>query len=129
MRVSKLLVIDASLDFQLLIQSYVEDCGIFCLAAMDFLQALAISSRELPDLILLDIDLPGGGGLLLLDRLRANLRTSEIPVFVMTEQTTPGLEFKARSQGARAFFHKPIHKEALIDTIRNVVVNPPPPQV
>jgi len=121
----KLLVIDDSSDFQLLIQTYLAECGVRCLAATDVVQATSTAVREQPNLILLDIGLPGGGGLLLLDRLKANLRTTKIPVIVVTAQTTPGLEAKARSQGAEAFLLKPIQKDALIDTIQRVLGIPP----
>ena len=125
LRPVKLLIIDDSLDFQLLIKTYLEDYGIVCLAATDVVQATSAAVREQPSLILLDIGLPGGGGLLLLERLRANLRTAKIPVIVITAQTDPELEAKVRSQGAEEFLHKPLQKEVLIDTLRRVLVRPP----
>lgn len=66
--------------------------------------------------------------MLLLDRLKSNLRTTKIPVIVVTAQTTPGLESKARSQGAVALLRKPIEKELLIDTLRQVLATPPTQQ-
>ncbi|MGC3972811.1 MAG: response regulator [Nitrospira sp.] len=125
----KLLLIDDSLDFQLLVTTYLKDCGITCLFATDAVQATSTAVREQPDLILLDIGLPGGGGLLLLERLRANLRTAKIPVVVITAQTTPGLESQVRSQGAEEFLHKPLEKEVLIDTLRRVLIPPSTEQV
>lgn len=122
----KLLVVDDSIDFQLLIRAFLEEQGIICLAATDVIQATSIAVREQPNVILLDIGLPGGGGLLLLERLRANLRTSKTAIIVITAQTTPGLESKVRSQGAEAFLHKPVEKEVLIETIRKVLITPPP---
>lgn len=123
-RVIKLLVISHSLDFQLLIKSYLEDCGIFCLAVTDVVQATATVVREQPHLILLDIDLPEGGGLLLLDRLRLNDSASKVPIVIITAHITSGLEPKIRSQGAIAFLHKPIEKEVLVDIVRQVLAKP-----
>lgn len=57
----KVLVIDDSLDFYLLIKTYLEESGIRCLAATDVVQATSTAVREQPNLILLDIGLPGGG--------------------------------------------------------------------
>lgn len=122
----KLLVVDDSIDFQLLIRAFLEEQGIICLAATDVIHATSIAVREQPNVILLDIGLPGGGGLLLLERLRANLRTSKTAIIVITAQTTHGLESKVRSQGAEAFLHKPVEKEVLIETIRKVLITPPP---
>jgi CheY-like chemotaxis protein len=122
----KLLIIDDSPDFQSLIKTYLEDVGIVCLFATDVVQATSAAVREQPNLILLDIGLPGGGGLLLLNRLRANLRTANIPVIVITAQTTPGLESQVRSQGAEEFLLKPLQKELFIATLRRVLSKPPP---
>ncbi|MBX3122576.1 MAG: response regulator [Nitrospira sp.] len=73
---------------------------------------------------LLDIDLPGEGGLLILDRLKTNYGRSKMSVFVMTTETSPGLESKARPQGISTFFQKPIQKEALIDALRRLLAKP-----
>jgi len=78
---------------------------------------------------MLGIGLPGGGGLLLLDRLRGNLRARRIPIIVITAQAISGLEAKARSQGAEAFLQKPVEKEVLMDMIRRVLGTPPPQQI
>lgn len=60
-RAIKILVINDSVDFHLLIESYLEDYGIFCLVETDVVQGTATAIREQPDLILFDSDLPGGG--------------------------------------------------------------------
>ena len=125
-RAIKILVINDSVDFHLLIESYLEDFGIFCLAETDVVQGTATAMREQPDLILFDMDLPGGGGLLFLDRLRATLPISNIPVIVVTAQTDPGIQATARAQSAVAVLDKPIKKEDLIDVIRQVLGTPPP---
>ena len=100
--------------------------GISCLAETDVVQGIATAIREQPDLILFDIDLPGGGGLLFLDRLRATLPISNIPVIVVTAQTDPGIQATARAQSAVAVLDKPIKKEELIDVVRQVLGTPPP---
>ena len=125
-RAIKILVINDSVDFHLLIESYLEDYGIFCLAETDVVQGIATAIREQPDLILFDIDLPGGGGLLFLDRLRATLPISNIPVIVVTAQIAPGIQATARAQSAVAVLDKPIKKEELIDVVRQVLGTPPP---
>ncbi len=125
-RAIKILVINDSVDFHLLIESYLEDYGIFCLAETDVVQGTVTAIREQPDLILFDIDLPGGGGLLFLDRLRATLPISNIPVIVVTAQIAPGIQATARAQSAVAVLDKPIKKEELIDVVRQVLGTPPP---
>lgn len=125
-RAIKILVINDSVDFHLLIESYLEDFGIFCLAETDVVQGTATAMREQPDLILFDMDLPGGGGLLFLDRLRSTLPISNIPVIVVTAQTAPGIQATARAKSAVAVLDKPFKKEDFIDVIRQVLGTPPP---
>ncbi|MCC2642161.1 MAG: uncharacterized protein K0S45_2574 [Nitrospira sp.] len=116
-----LLVIDDSPDFQVLIKTYLQGSNLSCLSAADSIQATGIALRQKPHVILLDIGLPGGDGLMLLDRLRINARTSPIPIIVTTAQTTYGLEAKARAKGAAAFLQKPIDRQKLLDTLQQVL--------
>jgi putative two-component system response regulator len=88
-----------------------EGSAFSCVAAMDAVQATSIALRQKPQLILLDIGLPGGSGLVLLDRLRTNIHTNAIPTIVVTAQTKPGLEAMVRAKGAVGFIQKPIGKE------------------
>lgn len=118
---TSLLIIDDSPDFQVLIKTYLHGSNLSCLCAADTIQATGIALREKPRLILLDIGLPGGDGLMLLDRLRANAHTRQIPIIVATGQTTPALEAKARAKGAAAYLQKPFDKQILLETLQQVL--------
>lgn len=117
----RLLIIDDSADFQLLVKTFLQDTNFFCLSAGDALQATGIAVREKPRVIILDIGLPGGDGVLLLERLRANTHTKTLPIIVATSQTAPGLEAKVRAKGAAAFLKKPIDKQILLETLQRVL--------
>lgn len=118
---NRLLIIDDSPDFQLLIKTFLQDSNFTYLSATDSLQATGIALREKPRVILLDIGLPGGDGLLLLERLRANAQTHGIPIIIATGQTTPGLEAKVRAKGAKAYLKKPVHKQIFLETLQRVL--------
>lgn len=117
----RLLIIDDSPEFQLLIKTFLQDTNFSCLSARDAFQAMGIAVREKPHVILLDIGLPGGNGLLLLERLRLNAHTKNIPIIVATGQTTPSLEAKVRAKGANAYLPKPIDKHKLLETLEEVL--------
>lgn len=116
-----LLVVDDSPDFQLLIKTFLHGGEYRVLSAADTIQATSLAVREKPDIILLDVGLPGGDGFLLLDRFRANSHTRQIPIIVTTGQTASGLDAKAKSKGAMAYMQKPITKEILLDTLAHVL--------
>ncbi len=117
----RLLIIDDSADFQLLVKTFLRDTNFFCLSARDAFQATGLAVREKPRIILLDIGLPGGDGVLVLERLRANTHTQAIPIVVATAQTAPGLEATVRGKGAAAFLKKPIDQQILLETLQRVL--------
>ncbi|MBX3235107.1 MAG: response regulator [Nitrospiraceae bacterium] len=118
---ARILVIDDSRDFQVLVRTYLNGTGWTVHGAADALQATGMALREKPKLILLDIGLPGGDGFMLLDRLHANVHTRGIPVIVTTAQTAAGLEAKAKAKGAQAFLQKPFEKQILLETLESVL--------
>jgi PAS domain S-box-containing protein len=77
--------------------------------------------REKPDVILLDIQLPGDSGWVVLTRLKENAGTRDIPVAVISVVDEPE---KARSLGAAAHFTKPITRAQLADFLQRDAVRP-----
>ncbi len=118
---ARILVIDDSQDFQILMQNYLHGTRWSFLCAGDALQATGMAVRDKPKLILLDIGLPGGDGFMLLDRLHANARTRSIPIIVTTAQTAAGLEARAKVKGAQGFLQKPFDKQKLLETLESVL--------
>jgi two-component system cell cycle response regulator len=73
--------------------------------------------RSAPDLILLDINMPGGTGIEVLKRLRVSSKTQHIPVIVVSGNESPTTEAAARELGAHDFIHKPVDQQRLSDAI------------
>lgn len=121
----KILVVDDSPDFQMLVKAFVTEEDYVVLTASDTLQATGSAIRDKPALIVVDIGLPGGDGWMLLDRLKANSITRHIPVVVVTGQTNPGLAEKAQAKGATTFLNKPIDKPTLLAIFNQFLSQPP----
>jgi len=68
--------------------------------------ALALALEESPDVIFLDLGLPGIGGLEVLERLRAHAATAAIPVVVLSNYSEPQLVAQSLRLGAREFLVK-----------------------
>jgi two-component system, cell cycle response regulator len=75
--------------------------------AGDAEQLLALVERELPDVVLLDHELPGLDGMTVLDRLRADDRLAAVPVIMLTESSDPELLVEALGRGAHDYLRKP----------------------
>ncbi|MDB4909008.1 MAG: uncharacterized protein JWO05_3792 [Gemmatimonadetes bacterium] len=84
------------------------NAGWFVIQASDAMQAIMFCVRQDPTCVMLDVNMPGGSGMLALKRLRANSRTSNLPVIVVTGSPTASLETEARQQGVRHFLSKPV---------------------
>jgi len=85
--------------------------------AVDALQTWMMALRSSPDLILLDINMPGGTGIEVLKRLRVSNKTQQIPVIVVSGDEHPTTEAMARELGAHDFLHKPVDQQKLIDAV------------
>ncbi len=86
-------------------------------SALDPVQGFMVAQRERPGLILLDINLPAGGGVRLLERLRKTTTTQLIPVVVITASEDPALEGEVRTKGAAGFVRKPVDSEKLLASL------------
>jgi len=89
--------------------------------AMDGESGVATAQRELPDLILIDVQLPKLSGLEATRQLRADAKTTAIPIVVITSFALSGDAEKAKAAGASAYLAKPYSPRELLQMIRNLV--------
>jgi len=88
--------------------------------ALDASQVLSTAQRERPDLILLDINMPGGKGTDLLVRLKRSSLTSGIPVIVISGTQDAGAAAFVAQQGAQGFIPKPWKPENFAEELRKL---------
>jgi two-component system cell cycle response regulator DivK len=82
---------------------------------------VATAQEALPDLIIMDIQLPKLSGLDATRQLRAGPGTAHIPIIVITSFALAGDEPKARDAGAAAYLAKPYSPQELLRLIRQLV--------
>lgn len=90
--------------------------------ASDAVMALSIVKKEAPDLILLDLGLPGGDGFVVLERMRNIGLLASTPVIVVSARDPKTNEKRALDAGAEAFFHKPFDNEQLMIAIQRALL-------
>ena len=90
--------------------------------AGDAIMALSIAKKEAPDLILLDLGLPGGDGFLVLERMKNIASLACTPVIVLSARDPKANEKRALEAGAEAFFQKPVDNEALMKAIQRALI-------
>ena len=90
-------------------------------AAINGMIALKITQKSVPDLILLDIQMPGMDGFEVMSQLQAEENTSHIPVIFLTGESDNAVKQRARDLGAAGFVTKPIDIAALRDSVADVL--------
>ena len=87
------------------------------IAAGDAENAIGIARDQVPDLILMDINLPGMNGIEALHALRADQKTKRIPVLALTAAAMPGEIEKGKNAGFEEYLTKPIDVTHVLATI------------
>jgi two-component system cell cycle response regulator len=117
MSASCILVVDDKPTNLKLVCDLLASEGYEILKAMDAEEALHILAFRLPDLLLLDIGLPGMDGLALARQLRAEERTRHLRIIALTAFAMNGDEAKALAAGCDGYITKPIDTRALAATV------------
>ncbi len=118
---AKILIVDDDPVWRAMAHRLLKNENYEPLVAPDAMTALSETQRHRPDLILLDLGLPAGGGQLFLTRLRSFPALMVIPVIVISGQEPVQAQTAANSGGAVAYLQKPVLKEDLLSAIRKVL--------
>lgn len=114
-----ILVVDDNIDNLAVAQILLESEGIHVHTAEDAEQALAYLSRSIPDLILMDIQLPGMDGLELTRRLRQTPPFDEVPIIALSAYAMKSDREMAFEAGCRGYISKPINTRRFVSAVRN----------
>jgi CheY-like chemotaxis protein len=99
--------------------------GYELLLASDGVTGVEKAAAELPDVILMDIDLPVIDGWEATRRIKSNKATRHIPVIALTAHAMSGSREKALAAGCDEFDTKPIDFDRLVRKINSVLANKP----
>jgi two-component system nitrogen regulation response regulator NtrX len=116
MTAARVLVVDDEAAIRDTMRMILEYEGHEVLVAGSGQEALAIAERENPDLVFLDIKMPGADGLEILSRLRA--ANDALPVVIISAHGTAATGHEAGRLGAFRFIEKPLSKDYVLDAVR-----------
>jgi DNA-binding response OmpR family regulator len=117
----RVLVVDDETAIRLICRVNLESAGFETLEAGDGETAFSIAQSEKPDLILLDIMLPGIDGLEVAERLAAASETRQIPIIFLTARSTTPDEVRWHEAGGVAYIAKPFDPIYLTETVAAVL--------
>lgn len=115
---TKILVVEDNLANMKLAVLLLQKAGFSVLSALDAEVGLTLAQTEQPDLILMDIQLPGMDGLVATALLKQNLATRTIPVIALTALAMKGDEERCRNAGCDGYIAKPLRYQELLAEIK-----------
>ena len=95
--------------------------GFKVIVAYDAIQAWMAAIRTPPDVIILDIQMPGGTGIAVLNQLKASPKTSQIPVIVLSGSIDPEMVSRVKGLGADEFLPKPVDLDRLYHSLSSLL--------
>ncbi|MCI4370131.1 MAG: response regulator [Thermoplasmata archaeon] len=120
----RILVVEDNPQNRKLTRVILEDRGYEVVAAADSLEAEAALATGLPDLILMDLGLPGTDGYALTRALRDRAATREIPIVALSSFAMRGDREKALAAGCTSYLSKPVRRLELLEQVEVLLRRP-----
>ncbi len=117
---ARVLVVDDNIANVKLLESRLKAEYFEVMTASSGYEALEICGREQPDVVLLDVMMPGMDGFEVCTRLKADPKTQTIPVVMVTALDQPSDRIRGLEAGADDFLTKPVNDIALVTRVRNL---------
>jgi len=123
MKKKKILIIEDDYDLSALMIRHLRSGDYDILNVGDTIQGVQFAKREIPDLIILDLMIPGGGGLNVLERLNQLPETQTIPTIVLTGVHDAEMKEKVLKAGAVEYLEKPYNPKDLLRSVETHIKN------
>jgi len=121
------LIVEDEEDIRDLVSYHLNKEGFQVAAVASGEEALALLEKHVPDLILLDVMLPGIDGFAICQRLRASPRTVDVPVMMLTAKSEETDVVRGLNQGATDYVTKPFSPRVLMARVRAALRRQPVP--
>jgi two-component system cell cycle response regulator DivK len=122
----KILVVDDNEDNRQILIDLLSAAGYEVIEAHNGFDAVATAAREVPALVLMDIQLPGMDGLEATRRIKVQPALARIPVIAVTSYALAGDDRKAADAGCDDYVTKPFSPRALLAKVRTILEGAPP---
>ena len=118
--VTKILIVDDSPTMRGLVQSALTKDGHTFATAEDGIDGLKKFDAFAPDIVIADINMPRLGGVEMIHAMRQQKSKKEVPIVVLTTETSSELKNKIREAGANSWVAKPFDDEVLCNLVRQM---------
>jgi two-component system cell cycle response regulator DivK len=118
---STVLIVEDNDKNMKLARDVLQNKGYRTLEAVTGEEGVKLAKENIPDLVLMDIQLPGINGIEAFKQLRADPKTAHIPVVALTASVTPTDRSAITAAGFDAFVGKPINLKEFVETVKRIV--------
>ena len=118
---ARALIVEDSRTIAAIMKHHLQVEGFEVFVASDGVIGLETAVRERPNLIVTDLNLPGMDGMEMVRALRADARTHDIAIFMLTSDDSAETERRARAVGADDYILKPVEPKCLAARVRAVM--------
>ena len=123
----KILLVDDDPDVRLAMHVRLKANGYDTFFASDALSSVTEARKHQPDVIILDLGLPGGDGFVVIERLKRHPTLAVIPIIVVSARDVSGNKERAIKAGAKVYLQKPVDNTELLANIRQTLGEPEQP--
>lgn len=120
-RTALILIVDDDVDIRRLFESILKPEGYRIASAESGAEAIASIAHEAPDLVLLDVEMPGMDGNQVARILKSDRDTASIPIIMVTARTDHDARMAGLKAGAEDFVAKPLDRGELLLRVRNML--------
>lgn len=115
----RILIVDDNPKNLKLLQVILQQNGYETLVAEDGKKGVSVARESMPDLILMDIQMPVMDGIQALKELKSDLSTASIPIIALTSYAMSGDREKMLNEGFQGYIPKPVDFQNLIENLKN----------
>ncbi len=115
---TKVLIVDDSTTVRQVTSRFLKRNAFKTLTAIDGLDALQIMEHELPDIVLLDIEMPRMDGFQVVEKMKQSDKLKNIPIIMITSRSGEKHRLRAMQAGADAYLNKPYIEEDLLNLLK-----------
>jgi two-component system, cell cycle response regulator DivK len=123
---TRILVTEDNEDNRRILRDLLTSAGYEVIEAVTGEEGVRLAETQRPDLILMDVQLPGFDGYEATRRIKGNLALRQIPVIAVTSYALSGDDVKARAAGCDAYVAKPFSPRDLLVKIRECLAQGTP---
>ena len=118
---NKILTVDDSKTVRIIVRKAFKSYDCEILEAANGVEGLAVASKDMPDLILLDVTMPVMDGVEMLTKLKSDPRLRAIPVVMLTAEGGRDNVLKIAKMGVRDYVVKPFKEDVLLEKLGRII--------